>query len=90
MSKLRNYITKKPAVFVAECSAKISGYCEDESELAAKTLAAAEREMREAGWLDNFIIEDTENIACPACVKYCKENATDFEELDTRAGGTAK
>ena len=90
MSKFRNYITKKPAVFMAECSVKLSGYCQDEAELDGKTIAAAEREMVTSGWLDDFIVEDTINIACPACVTYCKENVADFEELDRRAGGKVK
>lgn len=90
MSKqLRRHIEKKVG-FRVECSALLACTGDGEHELDAQTLAAAEREMIADGWLDNFIIEDTENLACPACVEYCKENASSFEELDVRAGGKAK
>jgi hypothetical protein len=90
MSSLRKYITKKPASFTAECSVKLSPNCLDEDELEARTITAAEREMLTSGWLDDFIVEDTINIACPWCVEYCKERVEDFEEIDVRAGGKAK
>jgi hypothetical protein len=53
-------------------------------------IVAVKREMERDGWLDNFIFENTINLACPECVEYCKENVEDFEELDIRAGGSAK
>jgi hypothetical protein len=86
-NKLSRHVTKK-VVFTVDCS--VNQVCDGEHEFDGPTVAAVVREMKTDGWLDNFIIEDTENLACPACVAYCKESATDFDELDIRAGGNAK
>lgn len=87
ITKLCNNIVKK-VVFTAECS--VVSACTGEHEFDGPTVRDVARQMIREGWLDDFIIEDTINLACPACVQYCKENVKDFDEVDVRVGGTAK
>lgn len=86
-NKLSRHITEKTA-FTVECS--VVAACQGEYTYDGPTIAAVAREMKAEGWLDDFIVEDTINLACPVCVEYCKENVKEFEELDRRAGGKAK
>jgi hypothetical protein len=77
-------------VFVATCSLGI--VCEGEHRFESETSEAAAQKMLRDGWLDDFILGDGLNLACPSCVKYIREGKLgDFEkdEIDRRAGGTA-
>lgn len=85
--KLRRHIEKK-TVFAVECT--VVSACNGEHEFSGPTVKDVEEQMVKDGWLDDFIVEDTMNLACGACVQDCRDNARDFEELDIRAGGKAR
>ena len=92
MRKLRDSIERKPSALIVTCSVQQVPICfesDGEYEFDGKTVAAVEREMIDAGWLDDFIIEGEIHLICPACVEYCRENVASFEKLDTRVGGNA-
>lgn len=84
--KFREY-AQRATVFTVQCS--VASACDGEHEFEGPTAKDVEREMIADGWLDDFIVEDTINLACGACVQHCKDNVGDFEELDVRAGGKA-
>ena len=84
--RLERHVTKK-TIYIVECS--LMSACEGEHEFEGPRLKDVIDEMIRDGWLDDFIVEDTINLACPACAQHCRDNVNDFEELDVRAGGKA-